>query len=115
MVFYESQKLNENENNCLTHDLVLAAILHALKMGRHYLLIWKFVLMSDHIRFRYLFDQLNMNPREARWLAMISEFDFEIRYIKGKSLGNYELLWGGLIGYDLTGRSIGCRVYGYYA
>eukprot|EP00253_Pinus_taeda_P011462 PITA_11462 len=25
-----------------------------------------------------------MNARQARWLATISEFDFEIRYIKGK-------------------------------
>jgi len=40
--------------------------------------------MSDHNGQRYLFDQSNMNSRKARWLAMISEFDFEIMYIKGK-------------------------------
>ena len=40
--------------------------------------------MSDHSGLRYLFDQLNLNGRKARWLATISEFDFEIRYIKGK-------------------------------
>eukprot|EP00253_Pinus_taeda_P008402 PITA_08402 len=40
--------------------------------------------MSDHIECKYLFDQLNLNTRQARWLATISEFDFEIRYIKGK-------------------------------
>ena len=40
--------------------------------------------MTYHIGLRYLFDQLNLNAREARWLAMIKEFDFEIRYIKGK-------------------------------
>ena len=40
--------------------------------------------MSDHIGLRYLFDQPNLNARKARWLAMINEFDFEIRYIKGK-------------------------------
>ena len=40
--------------------------------------------MSDHIGLRYLFDQQNLNARQARWLAMIDEFDFEIRYIKGK-------------------------------
>lgn len=38
--------------------------------------------MSDHIRLRYLFDQLNLNAQQARWLAMINQFDFEIRYIK---------------------------------
>ena len=40
--------------------------------------------MSDHNGLRYLFDQLNLNSIQARWLAMISEFEFEIRYIKGK-------------------------------
>lgn len=42
--------------------------------------------MSDHIGLRYLFDLPNMNSRQARWLAMINDFDFEIRYIKGKVL-----------------------------
>lgn len=40
--------------------------------------------MSDHNGLRYLFDQPNMNDRQARWFAMISEFYFEIMYIKGK-------------------------------
>jgi len=40
--------------------------------------------MSGHSGLRYLFDQQNMNSRQAIWLATISEFDFEIRYIKGK-------------------------------
>jgi len=66
------------------HDLELARIIHALKMWRHCLLGSRFVLMSNHSGLRYLFDQLNLNARKARWLATLSEFDFEIRYIKGK-------------------------------
>jgi hypothetical protein len=38
VICYESQKLNEHEVNYVTHDLELAAIVHALKMWRHYLL-----------------------------------------------------------------------------
>ena len=67
-----------------THDLELAAIIHALKMWRHYLLGRRFVVVSDHSGLKYFFDQLNLNARQARWLAMTSEFDFEIKYIKGK-------------------------------
>jgi hypothetical protein len=48
VVCYESKKLNEHEVNFVTHDLELAAIVHALKMWRHYLLGRKFVLMIDH-------------------------------------------------------------------
>jgi len=84
VVCYESHKMNEHEKNYLTHDLELAAIIHALKMWWHYFLDRRFVLMSDHNGLRYLFDQENRNARKARWLATISEFDFEIRYIKGK-------------------------------
>lgn len=40
--------------------------------------------MSDHSGLRCMFDQLNLNARKDRLLIIISEFDFEIRYIKGK-------------------------------
>lgn len=59
-------------------------IIHALKMKRHYVLGRRFVLMSDYIGLRYVFDQSNLNSRQTRWLAMINEFDFEIGYIKSK-------------------------------
>ena len=84
VVFYESRKLNENEVNYVTHDLELAAIVHALKMWRHYLLGRKFVLMTDHCGLRYLFDQPKLNAKQARWMALLSKFDFEIKHIKGK-------------------------------
>jgi hypothetical protein len=38
VVCYESRKLNEHEVKYVTHDLELAAIVHTLKMWRHYLL-----------------------------------------------------------------------------
>jgi len=84
VVCYESRKLNKHEQNYLTLDIELAAIIHALKMWRHYLLGKRFVLKSDHIGLRLLFDHSNLNCRQARWLAMINEFNFEIRYINGK-------------------------------
>lgn len=84
IICYESRISNEHEHNYLTHDLELAMIIHALKMSRHYLLSRWFILMSDHNGSMYLFDQPNTNARKARWLAMINEFEFEIKYIKGK-------------------------------
>jgi len=84
VVCYESQKMNEHEQNYPTHDLELASIIHALKMWRHYLLGRRFVLMSDHSGLRYLFHQPNMNVEQSRWFSTINDFDFEIRYIKGK-------------------------------
>jgi hypothetical protein len=66
------------------HDLELASIVHALKMWRHYLLGRRFVLMTDHCVLRHLFDQPKLNSRKARWMDLLSEFDFEIKHIKGK-------------------------------
>lgn len=84
VVCYESRKINEHEQKYVTHDLELETIFHALKIWRYHLLGRRFVLMRDHCGLRYLFDQPNLNSRHAGWLAMISEFEFDIRYINGK-------------------------------
>jgi hypothetical protein len=38
VIGYESRNLKEHERNYSTHDLELAAIVHALRMWRHYLM-----------------------------------------------------------------------------
>jgi hypothetical protein len=40
--------------------------------------------MIDHCGLRYLFDQPKLNARQDRWMALLSEFDFEVKHIKGK-------------------------------
>jgi hypothetical protein len=84
VIFYASRKLNEHEINYVTHNLELDAIVHALKMWRHYLLGRRFVLMKTHCGLRHLFDQPKFNVRQARWMALLSEFEFKIKHIKGK-------------------------------
>ena len=42
------------------------------------------MLIYDNISLKYSFDQQNLNTRKARWLAFLSEYDFEIKHIKGK-------------------------------
>jgi hypothetical protein len=84
VICYASMKLNEHEINYVTHDIDLASIVHALKMWRRYLLGRIFVLMTDHCGLRHLFDQPKINVRQARWMDLLSEFNFEIKHIKGK-------------------------------
>ena len=83
-VCYESRKLKEHEKNNFTYDLELEAIVHALKMWRHYLIGRKFELKTDHCGMEYLSDQPTLNARKSRWLGFLCEFDFEIKNIKGK-------------------------------
>ena len=40
--------------------------------------------MTDNKGLKYLLDQPNLNARQVRWLAFLSEYDFEIQHIKGK-------------------------------
>ena len=84
VIAYESRKLKIHEKNYATYDSELAAIIHALKMWRHHLIGRRFLLMSNNISLKYLFDQQNLNARQTRWLAFLREYDIEINHIKGK-------------------------------
>lgn len=42
------------------------------------------MLISNHGGLRYFFDQPKLNSRQSSWLYLTSEFNFEIRCIKGK-------------------------------
>ena len=44
----------------------------------------KFLLKTDNMSLKYLFDQPDLNVRQARWLAFLSEYHFELKHIKGK-------------------------------
>ena len=84
VICYESRKWKDHEKNYATHDLELAAIVHALNMWGDYLMGRKFVLRTDHCGLKYLFDYPTLNARKARWLEFLCEFYFEIKHIKGK-------------------------------
>ena len=47
-IAYESRKLRTHELNYPTHDLELLAVVHALKLWRHYLLGKPFTIKTDH-------------------------------------------------------------------
>ena len=63
MIYYELRKLKKHEQNFPTHDLELASIIHALRMWRHYLMGRKFLMKTDNMNLKYLFDQLDLNVR----------------------------------------------------
>jgi hypothetical protein len=44
----------------------------------------KFELRTDHGGLKYLFEQPTLNAKQTRWLEFLSEYDFDIKHIKGK-------------------------------
>jgi ribonuclease HI len=58
VVAYASPQLKKHEENYLTHNLELAAVVHALKIWRYYLIRNKCEIFTDH---RYIFTQPDLN------------------------------------------------------
>jgi hypothetical protein len=85
VVAYASRQLRKREVNYLTHDLELAAVVHALKIWRHYLMGKSYEIYMDHKSLRYIFIQLNLNLRQRRWLEFIKIYDLGINYHPGKA------------------------------
>eukprot|EP00253_Pinus_taeda_P001689 PITA_01689 len=84
VIAYESRKLKEHEQKYYAYDLELAAVIHALKMWRHYLMGRKFLLHTDHHSLTNYFSQPTLNARQARWVDFLSGFDFDIKHLHGK-------------------------------
>jgi ribonuclease HI len=84
VVSYASRQLRAHEQNYPTHDLELAAVVHALKIWRHYLIGNKCEIYTDHKSLRYIFAQSDLNLRQ-RWLELIKDYDLEIHYHPGKA------------------------------
>jgi hypothetical protein len=85
VIAYASRLLKPHEQNYPTHDLELAAIVHALKIWRHYLIGNKCHIFTDHKSLKYIFTQPDLNLHQRRWLELIKDYDLEIHYHLGKA------------------------------
>ena len=63
VIAYASRQLKIHEINYPTHDLELAAIVHALKTWRHYLFGETFQIFTDHKSLKYVPTQKELNLR----------------------------------------------------
>jgi hypothetical protein len=61
VIAYASRLLKPHEQNYPTHDLELTAIVHALKIWRHYLIGNKCYVFTDHKSLKYIFTQPDLN------------------------------------------------------
>ena len=77
--------MKEHENRYPIHDLELAAVVHALKIWRHYLIGNKCDIYTNHKSLKYFFTPEDLNMRQRRWLELIKDYDLEIHYHPGKA------------------------------
>jgi hypothetical protein len=85
VVAYASRQLKPHEQNYPTHDLKFAAVVHALKIWRHYLIGNKCEIYTDHKSLKYIFTQPDLNLRQRRWLELVKDYILEIHYNPGKA------------------------------
>jgi ribonuclease HI len=85
VIAYASRQLRKHELNYPTNDLELAAVVHALKIWRHYIMGTKCQVYTDHKSLKYIFTQKDLNLRQRHWLELIKDYDLEIHYHPGKA------------------------------
>jgi ribonuclease HI len=85
VIAYASRQLKTHEANYPTHDLELAAVIHALKEWRQHLIGQRCEIYTDHKSLKYIFMQPDLNLRQRRWLELIKDYDVGIHYHPGKA------------------------------
>ncbi|GLB33343.1 putative retrotransposable element tf2 155 kda protein type 1-like [Lyophyllum shimeji] len=83
-VAFESRQLRGVELNYPTHEQELLAILRTLKKWQNDLLGSHIHIYTDHKTLENFNTQKDLSKRQARWMEFLSQYDYEITYIKGK-------------------------------
>ena len=79
-----SGKFNSAQQNYPVHEQELLAIVESLKRFRGLLHGAKFRICTDHEALKHFMTQKDLSGRQNRWLDVLNEFDFTIRYIPGE-------------------------------
>ena len=85
VIAYASRQLRPHEENYPVQYLELAAVIHALKQWRHYLLDNRCEIFTDHQSLKYLFTQPDLNLCQQRWMEAIADYNCGISYTPGKA------------------------------
>nr|GFA84131.1 putative reverse transcriptase domain-containing protein [Tanacetum cinerariifolium] len=61
------------------------AVVFALKIRRHYLYGTKCIVFTDRKSLQHVLNHKELNMRQRRWLELLVDYDYEIRYQPGKA------------------------------
>ena len=84
IIAFGSMSFSAAQSRYSTIDRELAAIRWGIKYFKSFLFGVPFVLFTDHRPLTYMHNMSSHSSRIARTLQELSEFDFEIRYIRGR-------------------------------
>ena len=88
VIAFASRAMSKSERRyCVTRKELLA-IVHFVKYFKHYLYGRRFLVRTDHGALRWLFNFRSPEGQVARWLEILSSFDFAIEHRAGRNHGN---------------------------
>lgn len=88
VIAYGSKTLSKSERNYCVTDRELLAVKEFVEYYKQYLLGRHFVVRTDHQALKWLFSLKEPKNRIARWIEILSGYDFEIEYRPGVRHGN---------------------------
>lgn len=91
-IAYASRTLNNSECNYSTIEKELLAIVWATQYFRPYLYGKKFKVYTDHKPLQWLFSVKEPTSKLLRWRLKLEEYDYEVKYKKGKNNQNVDAL-----------------------
>jgi hypothetical protein len=83
-ISFASKQLSAIERNYTTIEQECLAMVFSVKKYRYYLLMNPVVLFVDHMALHYLVNKPELSGRLARWVLLLSEFDYTVQYKPGK-------------------------------
>ncbi len=84
-IAYHSRTLNPSERHYSTVERELLSIVDSCKRFKPYLWGRRFTIECDHRPLQWLFSLKDPSSRLYRWKIKLEEFNFEIKYVKGKT------------------------------
>ena len=87
-VYYYSRTFNTAKRDYSTTDRECLAVGAGMKKFRVYILGGEILIRTDHSAVRQLLNNAENTGRYARWVSVLSEFDFTLKYRPGEQHGN---------------------------
>nr|GFB68590.1 putative nucleotidyltransferase, ribonuclease H [Tanacetum cinerariifolium] len=77
-IHYASKTMNQAEENYITPEKDMLAVVYAFEKFRSYLIMNKSIVYTDHSALKYLFAKKDVKARLLRWILLLQEFDFKV-------------------------------------
>ncbi|GJW19373.1 DNA-directed DNA polymerase [Tanacetum coccineum] len=93
-IYFASKTLNPAQQNYTVTEKELMAVVFAFDKFRHYMVLSKTIVYTDHSALKHLFKKQDVKPRLIRWILLLQEFNIEIKDKKGtKNVAADHLSW----------------------